>query len=398
MAIFLGHQAKAAFQKDAKQSVYGVAEVMGANDQIPFISADISGNRGNRAIEYLGNIGKKGSYQVSTGFSGNLLLPLLYEGGIEDMLCFGLGFENPNLDAYNGSPHNYATGVYKHIFECDNKLSRVGWGVDEDRLSSGSGGGTWVAADQKVRTFTIGFKMGPSDWRFRSAAINQITFNGDTEKNELALNLVTYDRDVSSDGYNSAAWTLRSALSGAFDNLIVKPVQARFEIGLTGADYVRIYPTSWEVSISNNLAIDHRYVGENRILEPVRNGFIEVAFKFELPRHEADTYLTYKENNTGYVSIEFIGATITGAYTYKFGLYMPSVDFIDTSEPNISGVNALNFSISGKANKSYTSLPTPTSGAWATTEGRLKDVELKKSGPIITMVQNGNSTNILDAY
>jgi len=398
MPVFVGHQSKAAFQKDTKQSVYGVAEVMGANDQIPFISADIQGQRGNKAIEYIGNAGKKGSFKVSTGYAGNMLLPLFYQGGIEDMLCFGFGFENANLNAYSGSPHNYAVGVYKHIFECDHKLSRVGWGVDDDRLASGSGGGTWVAADQKVRSFTLGFKMGPADWRYLSTMINQLTFSGDTEKTELSLGLVSYDRNVSAAGYNSSAWTLRSGLSGALDNFIIKPIQARFEVGLTGADYARIYPTSWEVVISNNLAVDHRYVGENRILQPVRSGLIEVTFKFELPRYEVDTYLTYKENNTGYVSIEFIGVTITGAYTYRFGLYMPSVDFIGTSEPNIAGAEVMNHTIAGKANKSYTSLPSPTSGVWSTTEGRLKDVELKKAGPIIAMIQNGNSTNILDAY
>lgn len=397
MSYQTGFASLLALQKDEEQSTYGAAETLGANDQIPFISFTPSADRTifvPRPMD--GNLGSQLSYQTKSAFGGNLVVPMLYSGGIEDLICFALGYENPNDDDQEGSPHQYTSGVEKHIFEVDHHLHRIGWGVDGDRLTSGAGGGTWVAADQKVRSFTLGLDAGVEDWRFIATMINSLKFSGDQEKCEMSLDLISYDRNEGD--YGSSSWSLRSELLSGYSGLIVKPTHVSFEIGVDGGDSVNIYPSTWELVINNNLAADHRTVNDKRILEPVRNNFVEVTFKFELPRYTEDTYLTYKSSNYGYVSIEFLGGLITGSYYYRLGLFLPYVEFIDTVEPHIDGPGTSSLVIAGKSSKSYSSLPSPTSGPWATTTARLEDVTLQKNGPLIALVQNANANNILTLY
>jgi len=186
MSEFSGAKSIAAFQKGEKQSAYGDAETLGANDQVPFVSAELSADRSVNMPPIIdGSYGRQVSFQTGNRVSGNMRFPLFFEGGIEDLVALAMGYENPNDDIQGGSPHNYAAGVYKHLFECDNTVERYGWTSGEDRLPSGGGGGVWTAADKKVRSFTLGLARQVSDIRYVETTINQMTLSGDTEKVEL---------------------------------------------------------------------------------------------------------------------------------------------------------------------------------------------------------------------
>lgn len=391
MSDYNGALSIAAFQKGEKQSAYGDAESLGANDQLPYISADIGGDRSNMMPAIIdGSYGRQTSFQTGVKFAGNLVAPLFYEGGIEDLIAFALGYENPNDDDQEGSPHNYATGVYKHVFECDNTVERYGWTSGEDRLPSGSGGGTWTAADKKVRSFTLGFAKQVSDTRYVDAIINSLTLTGDTEKVEATFDLVAQTEGRSD--YSSDTWTLRSNLQNNYDNLIVKPTQLAVKISGT-----TIYVTSWEIILENTLSAEDRTADSQTILEPNRNDFIKCTFKFELPRYINDTYLSKKFSGSAeYASIEYTGPQIgaTGKY-YTFGLYLPVIDFYDGETPNVSGPGLSNLIIAGEAKRCA---PADVPAAWLTAVTQLEDITLIKNGPLIVMAQNGRSGNVFDEY
>jgi len=252
MADFNGALSKMSFQKGETQSTFGDAETLGANDQVPFISAEISGERAVNIPDIIdGSYGRQVSYQTGHTVSGNIVLPLFYEGGIEDLIALALGYENPNDDDQGGSPHNYATGVYKHVYECDDTAERYGWTAGEDRMTSGAGGGTWSAADKKVRAFTLGLSRQVSDYRLTDAMINQLTLTGDTESIQASLDIVA--QTEARNDYNSAAWTLKTNLQNSYDDLIIKPAQLAVTVETTV-----IYVTRWELVIQNLLAVDSR--------------------------------------------------------------------------------------------------------------------------------------------
>lgn len=393
MTDFNGALSIAAFQKNIMTSDYGdAAETLGATDQIPFISAEISGERAVKMPDIIdGSYGRQVSYQTGHNVAGNVVLPLFYEGGIEDLIALALGYENPNDDAvYNGSPHNYATGVYKHIYECDDTAERYGWTSGEDRLPSGSGGGVWDSGDKKVRAFTLGFARQVSDHKLVDAMINQLTLTGDTESIQASLDIVAQTEARGS--YGSGNWTLKTNLQNNYDDLIIKPAQLVVTVKTTV-----IYVTRWELVIQNLLAVDNRTADSQLILEPMRNDFIQCTFSFELPRYAADTWLDLKDaGDAEYASIEYTGPQIgaTGKY-YQFGLFLPKIDYFDVQTPNVTGPGPTNHMIEGKAFRCpVASVP----GVWTDSAVKLKDITLIKDGPVICMFQNGNTENIFGDY
>lgn len=391
MPNFNGAIAIAAFQKGETQATYGTAETLGANDQIPFISAELSGERSMSVPGIIdGVLGRQTSYHTGKNFSGPLLVPLFYESGIEDLIGLALGFENANDDAQGGSPHNYAAGVYKHLYEIDNILSRQTWAAGDDRLTSGAGGGTWVAADQKVRSFTLGFAKSVSDTRYLETMINSLTLAGDTEGCTASFDLVS--KDEARGDYSSSSWSLRSALLNNYDSLIVKPTQLTASISGTP-----VYVSRWEVVLNNNLNVDGRTVDDQTILEPMRNDFAMIEFTLEIPRYTADTYLDKKDSgNPEYISLEFLGPQIgaTGYY-YRLGIFLPQIDYLDIAEPNVSGPGPTNLVIKGKC---FREAPTDVPAAWLAANSQLNNVTLIKNGPMIVMFQNARSGNILEEY
>lgn len=92
---------------------------------------------------------------------------------------------------------------------------------------------------------------------------------------------------------------------------------------------------SFELNLSNNLALDQFDNRATTILEPERNGIREVKFSFKVPRYEADTYLDWRDADTAlHAYLKFT------AGDYMFDIHLPDIK-IDKADAAIGGAGLI---------------------------------------------------------
>ena len=88
---------------------------------------------------------------------------------------------------------------------------------------------------------------------------------------------------------------------------------------------------SFELNLSNSLALDQFDNRATTILEPERNGMREVKFSFKVPRYEADTYLDWRDGDTAlHAYLKFTSGN------YLFDIHIPDLK-IDKVDAAIGG-------------------------------------------------------------
>lgn len=88
---------------------------------------------------------------------------------------------------------------------------------------------------------------------------------------------------------------------------------------------------SFELNLSNALALDQFDNRAATILEPERNGMRDVKFSFKVPRYEADTYLDWRDADTAlHAYLKFTSGN------YLFDIHLSKIK-IDKCEAQIGG-------------------------------------------------------------
>jgi len=384
MADALGILAKAAFKKD--RGLYGAGpaiaypEVPGAADlaathMIPFSSESMT-----KPVESLKNVSLVGAGaqlpadRIKETVVGGVEGQLAYQGW-ERLMAIAMGFEPPD-----DSPATLAAGAYAHLFECDYDLQDMAWVATEDRAVNG-----WGATDRKVRRGQIGFCKQVTDWVFNSVMVNKVTISGNPSEIKIAFELIGYD--LYRGAYNSANWTLPagSTALALFSQLVAKVGE---RAGGAGA-LTTFAPSSFEISINNNLKGDDQTTTSGvHIVQPVRAGMQEIAFKLEFPRYNSDltSLAGWAELNTELAaSLVFTGPQIavTGFY-HTWELYMSSVRAKIPASP-INGPAPLTQSIEFEVHR--------PSGSDIFDAGSYHAIVTKKDSALVAIINDAFATN-----
>lgn len=95
-------------------------------------------------------------------------------------------------------------------------------------------------------------------------------------------------------------------------------------VGIGGTE---VNPDSFELTINNNLITD-MYANSDKMLEPERNGWLEVSLRVHFPRITSteETLIGYAENHTP-KDVTIIASRTVGGYTYSFEIFLKDVIF-----------------------------------------------------------------------
>jgi len=88
-----------------------------------------------------------------------------------------------------------------------------------------------------------------------------------------------------------------------------------------------VQPDSFELTINNNLITD-MYANSDKILEPERNGWLEVSLRMHFPRITSveETLIDYAENHSP-VNVTITASRIGVGYTYSLEIFLKDVIF-----------------------------------------------------------------------
>ncbi len=371
MPTGLGVTSKAAFKKDPKQSTYpktdwGVNDIT-TGDQIPFLSESITNDMEKEFDETIqGSAGRKQANTVAKNTQGGLVLQARYNN-IGRLIAMAMGFENPNDpgSTYHGSPET-VSGKYKHVLELDNNLHRECWLAGEERYPSGSGGGTWLAGDQKVRSGVLAFKKDVSDWKHHSTMVNKMVIKGNMRTVQIEFEMIGYSTGKGS--FNSANWTLLTDQR----NVILPGGVLTFN--LSGTTYGI---SEYEIALENNLIAERDTASGYFIKEPVRNAKRQITFGFNFLRYETDSLLTdFVSDTERYCSFKHVSSS------YALGFYFSAFKFEKVNAP-IGG--------SGVIRMDHSCIPyIPSSDQFAS---EWSNIALKKNAEMVCMIINDNSNN-----
>ena len=200
---------------------------------------------------------------------------------------------------------------------------------------------TYSLAENLAYSYTAAVYKGVSVWEFAGCKIDtlkisgaankpvDIEFGGAAKALELASALNTA-------GVLTALTTEDAAGKIMFSDLEFK-IAAQTS-ALAGETEKGI--SAFDLTLSNHLALDQFDNRAATILEPQRDGFREVKFNFTAPRYEADTYLTWRDNDTAlHAWLKFTSGN------YKFDIHLPKFK-VDKAEAQISGPKLIEQKIS----------------------------------------------------
>lgn len=224
-------------------------------------------------------------------------------------------------------PELMATGVYKHLYEIDDRL------VDQD-WTSGEGG--WVSGDsgllpglQKIRRATYALSEQIVLNEYRSLMVNRLTLAGTPQRVQLTVDLIGYDKKVDS-SVNTVGSLVGLSLSAVpsvtFSQLAVRVGAASGSVALNAGDVMAI--DEFEIILDNGLIADQQDSTTGlRIMAPERQQEVTVSGRFRLPRFQSATQRARLAAQTELMAdLSFTGGTIPGtASPYQCHLYLPSM-------------------------------------------------------------------------
>lgn len=384
MASSVGTLAKAALMKEPKDSSYPyspAANFLNGSHQIPILNEGLSETVSKQVDESL--LGKSGLQRADL-IGRRVAGPISCQGcynGLTRLIVLAMGFENPNDPGatYHGSPESMGGGYYKHVFECDEHMSRQVWQAGDERYPSGAGGGTWTASDQKVRSFTLGIAKQISDWRFRSVMVQKMSIKIAPSRITFDFDVVGYD--VALGDYNSTNWTPISGSAEA--NLLFQDLEVK--IGTfdgTTLPWQTIGIAEAELVLENNLQVDEQTtVSGLYIEEPERDGQRKVTGSFKFLRYKDNNLLArLNANDVMKMWFKFTSGN------YVFGIYFPRFTFDEITAP-VSGPGMVNVDHKFTCERlgDYTD---PFSSEWS-------NIELLKKNEMVIMIVNLFSYNVL---
>ena len=215
---------------------------------------------------------------------------------------------------------------------------------------------TYSLAENLAYAFTAAVYKGVSVWEYAGCKIDTMKISGEANKPlDIEFGGVSKDLDLDSATNTSGVLTGLDTEDAAskimFSDLEFK-IAAQTN-ALSGESEKGI--KSFELSLANNMALDHFDNTGLVILEPQRNGFREVKLTFAVPRYEADTYLDWRDADTAlHAYLKFTSGN------YLFDIHLPKLK-IDKAEAPVGGPGLIEQSIEctcfrdpGSASASFT--------------------------------------------
>jgi hypothetical protein len=192
-----------------------------------------------------------------------------------------------------------------------------------------------------------------------SAKYNQMTISGDAG-DRLMLSFDIIGRLVTISGTNTDLSSVTEKLPRKyvmFEDCKFLANAASGAALVPGVD--DFYPSSFTVTINNNLAGDLTSENDPYVDEPLRNNFIEVTGTFTIPKYGDTTFEQAKRNLTPQklwiraVSSTQIVAAGQGPYYYEFNMFFPNVEITEAPR-DIAGVGNIAGTFSFKATQATT--------------------------------------------
>ncbi len=343
MANPSGTNIRAAVGRPPETSNFGDAHTDIA-DMIPLLSESMKNAPEMDSNDALTGSAANGEQEV-IGYSvgGSVNLGMWFEG-VEYFLLAAMGFENPTV--YSGGVHGAGTGgspapdrtssptAFAHLFECDDVLHRVPWRAGERAVSSGGSSDPtyWTAADQKVRSLSLGIdKTMPASrvHQYRESMVQKMTMSLTLEKCSLAFDLVG-QKHLRDSSMNYANWILGETDRALFTGL-------QMTIAPVGDSRGAAFPIqSFESSLENNLDVAKASGSGTSIIESVRGDVgRKVSGKFHLARFETEQYQTWLDDGTELqIVLTLTGGTIPGsAWSFGYDMILPKVKLTKSDFP-----------------------------------------------------------------
>jgi len=386
----LGVISKAAFRKASEQAswpsggAYGFpAIVPGAGHGIPLLSEGFTTvpEREDYASLY-SRVGKMAGQQTGIRHSGHLLCQGMYNN-LDRLIGCAMGYENPNDPGatYKGSPES-GGGKYTHIYELDDILSEQDWDSPAERLASGAGGGgTWVAADDKVRFGNVVIYKGltsSGEWCFYPVMFDKMIISGNFDRVTVRFDGPAYDHERATSTYGHASWTMASD-----ETHLILP-DSEFYIGTvdgTTLTWQEMGITGFELVLENGLEFEPDTKSGLYIPEPRRGNFRQVYGGFDFSRYENDDLISrLNDDDEMKAWIKFSSGS------YKFNIYLPSFHF-KTMDYSIGGPGIIR-------PKHTFECHVPDSDPF-TGDADYLNIELKKIKEFWVAIKNDYSSNFL---
>lgn len=308
-----GKEAKAAFKK---ASAWGTAVAVADADALLITGESISRSREHLPDDSAGQDFHSQSDQGLITCGGDLSAYLRYEG-LETLLAMALGTA--------GAPSQQeSTAAYLHALH--------------------------PAGDTTGLFGTLAFYKGFSAHEYAGCKVDGFTIEGSAgQPLTVSLNLICDDLAINTtSGTNTAA--AMAALSDPAPGNRVLFRQGQFlvndqdGVALSSGDAVA--PNRFSLSFKRGLAGDHLAGGEDKIAEPIPNGFPEVSLSLEFPTYTSDTFLTDLGSDVRKkMSFSFTGESIEAPYSYQIELVMPHV-VLTNAEAAVNGAGKISHPIS----------------------------------------------------
>jgi len=186
---------------------------------------------------------------------------------------------------------------------------------------------TYSLAEGLDYAFTAAVYKGVSVWEYAGCKIDTMKISGEANKPlDIEFGGVAKDLDLDSET-NTAVILQALSTEDAASKIMFSDLEFKIAAqgdALSGETEKGI--NSFELMLSNNMALDQFDNRAQRILEPQRNGFREISFSFKIPRYEADTYLDWRDGGTNlHAWLKFS----SGNYVFDIHLTNIIIDKVD---------------------------------------------------------------------
>ncbi len=156
-------------------------------------------------------------------------------------------------------------------------------------------------SNNSTEIFTLAMTKDVSVWQFQGGKIGDWRLMGNkTDPVKAEFDMTFYDLARGTTNINTAA-TLATLEGLFFAPAYIRHRDLTFRVGpstatLSTSHNVRI--DDWRLEVNQNFITDDYGSGSKRPLEPVKNGFREVAFSITVPRYENDNFANWSTNDT----------------------------------------------------------------------------------------------------
>jgi hypothetical protein len=191
---------------------------------------------------------------------------------------------------------------------------------------------TYSLAENLNYFFTAAVYKGVSVWEYAGCKIDSMKISGEANK-PLDIEFGGVAKELALDSETNTSVIL-TALDTEDDASKIMMSDLEFKIAAQGdalSEESEKGISSFELNLSNNMALDQFDNQEELILEPQRNGFREIKFNFVVPRYEADTYQDWRTSDTA-----LHAQLIFTSGNYVFEIHLPKIK-IDVAGAPVDG-------------------------------------------------------------